>query len=50
MGLSGLLDPLTSDPALAEALHTARSGVRRDLDLVAPAGIRPFSLAGRYWP
>ena len=45
MSLSGLLDPLTSDPALAEALHTARSGVRRDLDLAAPAGIRPFALA-----
>ena len=49
MSLTGLLDVLfderTGDPALRAALDAARAEGRVDLDLTAPAGIRPFLLA-----
>ncbi|KWX05082.1 transcription-repair coupling factor [Carbonactinospora thermoautotrophica] len=45
MTLAGLLDLVSTHPALAEAVATARTGVLRDLDLAAPPGLRPFVIA-----
>ena len=42
MSLSGLLDLVSADPAVAQAIELARSGARHDLDLTAPVGYRPF--------
>ena len=53
LSLTGILDVLAADPAIAGALEAARSGPvgsRPELDLTAPAGVRPFvvaALAGR---
>jgi transcription-repair coupling factor (superfamily II helicase) len=41
--LHGLLDVVTADPALAQALE--RAGTAPSLDLTAPAGLRPFVIA-----
>ncbi|MCQ4044394.1 transcription-repair coupling factor [Streptantibioticus rubrisoli] len=45
MSLSGLLDVVTQDPHLAEALKAAGDGTRPHLDLVGPPGARPFVIA-----
>ncbi|AEW94477.1 MULTISPECIES: transcription-repair coupling factor [Streptomycetaceae] len=45
MSLSGLLDVVIEDPALAEAAEAARGGNRSRLDLVGPPGAQPFALA-----
>ncbi|MGW7007940.1 transcription-repair coupling factor [Streptomyces sp. NPDC054933] len=45
MSLNGLLDVVTQDPALAEAVKAAGDGNRPHLDLVGPPGARPFVLA-----
>jgi transcription-repair coupling factor (superfamily II helicase) len=42
MSLSGLLDLVPADPAVAQAIELARSGARHELDLTAPVGYRPF--------
>ena len=42
MSLSGLLDLVSADPAVAQAIELARSGARHELDLTAPVGYRPF--------
>ena len=44
MALSGLLDVVTGDPALARALAEARDGAERR-DLVAPPPLRPYLVA-----
>jgi transcription-repair coupling factor (superfamily II helicase) len=43
LSLAGLLDVVSGDPALAQALASATT---RTLDLSGPAGLRPFLLAG----
>ncbi|KRV48833.1 transcription-repair coupling factor [Wenjunlia vitaminophila] len=45
MSLTGLLDVVVEDPALAEAVAAARDGHRPYLDLVGPPAARPFALA-----
>ena len=48
MSLTGILDVLAADPAIAGALEAASSGpvgARSQLDLTAPAGVRPFVVA-----
>jgi transcription-repair coupling factor (superfamily II helicase) len=45
MPLSGLLGPVTRDPAVAAAISAAGEGSRPRLDLTAPPGLRPFALA-----
>ena len=44
MSLAGLLDVVTTDPALRKALEAADDGAPA-LDLTAPAGLRPFVVA-----
>jgi transcription-repair coupling factor (superfamily II helicase) len=48
VSLTGILDVLAADPAIAGALEAASSGpvgARSQLDLTAPAGVRPFVVA-----
>ncbi|MEV0602984.1 transcription-repair coupling factor [Streptomyces sp. NPDC050315] len=45
MSLTGLLDAVVRDPALAEAVEAATDGHRRHLDLVGPPAARPFAVA-----
>ncbi|MEV7421333.1 transcription-repair coupling factor [Streptomyces sp. NPDC091212] len=45
MSLHGLLDAVTQDPALAEAVKAASDGHRTHVDLVGPAAARPFAIA-----
>ncbi|GAA2146752.1 transcription-repair coupling factor [Kitasatospora kazusensis] len=45
MSLSGLLDVVVRDAALAEAIEAAAAGRRQHLDLVGPPAARPFALA-----
>ncbi|MCJ0870997.1 transcription-repair coupling factor [Streptomyces sp. AP-93] len=45
MSLHGLLDAVTRDPALAEAVTAAGDGNRMHVDLVGPAAARPFVIA-----
>ncbi|MDP9394686.1 MAG: transcription-repair coupling factor [Actinomycetota bacterium] len=50
MSLSGLIDAISADPAVGTAVDAARARARSQLDLTAPAGLRPFlvgSVAGR---
>ncbi len=42
MTLSGLIEFVSADPAVAQAVELARGGTRTELDLTAPAGYRPF--------
>ena len=50
MSLTGLLDLLlddqSGDPALRSVVEAARLGGHSALDLTAPAGVRPFAIAG----
>ncbi|MFJ1750108.1 transcription-repair coupling factor [Streptomyces sp. NPDC088116] len=45
MSLHGLLDAVTKDPALAEAVKAAADGRRSHVDLVGPPAARPFAVA-----
>ncbi|MGZ4495745.1 MAG: transcription-repair coupling factor, partial [Nocardioides sp.] len=45
MSLTGVLDVLADDPALAAAIDAAQSSGRTELDLTAPDGVRPFAIA-----
>jgi transcription-repair coupling factor (superfamily II helicase) len=45
MSLHGLLDAVTKDPALAEAVKAAADGHRMHVDLVGPPAARPFAVA-----
>ncbi|MFJ1703352.1 transcription-repair coupling factor [Kitasatospora sp. NPDC088346] len=45
MSLSGLLDVVVRDAALAEAVEAAATGRRQHLDLVGPPAARPFAIA-----
>lgn len=45
MSLTGLLDAVVRDPALAEALQAAADGNRPHLDLVGPPAARPLAVA-----
>src|SRR5262245_18817600 len=45
MSVTGLLDVLATDPALAAAVASARAGNAVAHDLIGPAGMRPFVLA-----
>ncbi|SEQ57110.1 transcription-repair coupling factor [Streptomyces radiopugnans] len=45
MSLTGLLDAVVVDPALAEAVRAAADGRRREVDLVGPPAARPFAVA-----
>ncbi|MFF4651256.1 transcription-repair coupling factor [Streptomyces sp. NPDC001380] len=45
MTLTGLLDVVAQDAALAEAVEAAATGARRHLDLVGPPAARPFAIA-----
>ncbi|MER6144114.1 transcription-repair coupling factor [Streptomyces sparsogenes] len=45
MSLTGLLDAVVRDPALAEAVQAAASGGRHHVDLVGPPAARPFAVA-----
>ncbi|MFF8312486.1 transcription-repair coupling factor [Streptomyces lydicus] len=45
MSLTGLLDAVVRDPALAEAVQAAADGHRRHVDLVGPPAARPFTIA-----
>ncbi|MEU9133442.1 transcription-repair coupling factor, partial [Kitasatospora sp. NPDC048540] len=45
MSLSGLLDVVVRDAALAEAVEAAAGGRRHHLDLVGPPAARPFAIA-----
>ncbi|MFZ3470810.1 transcription-repair coupling factor [Streptomyces sp. 4.24] len=45
MSLHGLLDAVTRDPALAEAVTAAVDGNRMHVDLVGPAAARPLAIA-----
>ncbi|MDP9417424.1 MAG: transcription-repair coupling factor [Actinomycetota bacterium] len=45
MSLSGLVDVVVPDPALVTAVEAARSGARLELDVTAPAGLRPLVIA-----
>jgi transcription-repair coupling factor (superfamily II helicase) len=45
MSLTGLLDAVVQDPALAEAVQAAKAGHRQHVDLVGPPAARPFAVA-----
>ncbi|MEU2392989.1 transcription-repair coupling factor [Streptomyces sp. NPDC007369] len=45
MSLHGLLDAVTRDPAVAEAVTAAGDGNRMHVDLVGPPAARPFAIA-----
>ncbi|MFI2260785.1 transcription-repair coupling factor [Streptomyces tubercidicus] len=45
MSLTGLLDAVVRDPALAEAVQAATDGHRPQVDLVGPPAARPFAIA-----
>ncbi len=45
MSLSGILDLITGDPAVHQAVDLARAGTSREFDLTAPTGYRPFVIA-----
>ncbi|MFC9240613.1 transcription-repair coupling factor [Streptomyces decoyicus] len=45
MSLTGLLDAVVRDPALAEALQAATDGNRPHVDLVGPPAARPLAVA-----
>ncbi|MFF3544991.1 transcription-repair coupling factor [Streptomyces platensis] len=45
MSLTGLLDAVVRDPALAEAVRAATDGHRPQVDLVGPPAARPFAIA-----
>ncbi|MFI6769924.1 transcription-repair coupling factor [Streptomyces sp. NPDC050355] len=45
MSLTGLLDAVVRDPALAEAVQAAADGHRPHVDLVGPPAARPFAVA-----
>ncbi|MFG2285993.1 transcription-repair coupling factor [Streptomyces sp. NPDC048595] len=45
MSLTGLLDAVVRDPALAEAVQAAADGHRPHVDLVGPTAARPFAVA-----
>ncbi|GFE24235.1 transcription-repair coupling factor [Streptomyces nigrescens] len=45
MSLTGLLDVVVRDPALAEAVQAAADGHRPQVDLVGPSAARPFAIA-----
>ncbi len=45
MSLTGLLDVVARDSALAEAIEAAATGHRQHLDLVGPPAARPFVIA-----
>ncbi|MFI0863270.1 transcription-repair coupling factor [Streptomyces smyrnaeus] len=45
MSLHGLLDAVTKDPALEEAVQAAADGNRHHVDIVGPAAARPFAVA-----
>ncbi|WP_327703249.1 transcription-repair coupling factor [Streptomyces decoyicus] len=45
MSLTGLLDAVVRDPALAEALQAATDGNRPHVDLVGPSAARPLAVA-----
>lgn len=45
MSLTGLLDAVVRDPALAEAVQAAADGGRHHVDLVGPPAARPFAVA-----
>ncbi|GAA2456130.1 transcription-repair coupling factor [Streptomyces macrosporus] len=45
MSLTGLLDAVVRDPALAEAVRAAADGSRHEVDLVGPPAARPFVVA-----
>ncbi|MGV9855627.1 transcription-repair coupling factor [Streptomyces sp. NPDC003442] len=45
MSLTGLLDAVVRDPALAEAVRGATDGHRPHVDLVGPPAARPFAIA-----
>ncbi|GCD45277.1 transcription-repair coupling factor [Streptomyces paromomycinus] len=45
MSLTGLLDAVAQDPALAEAVRAAADGNRPQVDLVGPPAARPFAVA-----
>jgi len=45
MGLAHLVRTVGTDPAIAEAIDTARAGTGGALELSAPAGLRPFVAA-----
>ncbi|MEO3976244.1 transcription-repair coupling factor [Streptomyces sp. CAU 1734] len=45
MSLHGLLDAVVRDPALAEAVRSARGSGRMHVDLVGPPAARPFAVA-----
>jgi transcription-repair coupling factor (superfamily II helicase) len=45
MSLTGLLDVVVTDPALAEAVQAAADGNTPHLDLVGPPAARPFAVA-----
>ncbi|WP_406476967.1 transcription-repair coupling factor [Streptomyces platensis] len=45
MSLTGLLDVVAKDPALAEAVQAATDGHRPQVDLVGPPAARPFAIA-----
>ncbi|MFG3120012.1 transcription-repair coupling factor [Streptomyces sp. NPDC048197] len=45
MSLTGLLDAVVRDPALAEAVRAAADGRRPHVDLVGPPAARPFVIA-----
>ena len=45
MTLSGVVQLLTADPVLAEAIHLARGGAVSSFDLSSPASVRPALIA-----
>ncbi|MFD7922304.1 transcription-repair coupling factor [Streptomyces sp. NPDC059740] len=45
MSLTGLLDAVVQDPALAEAVQAATDGHRPHVDVVGPPAARPFTVA-----
>lgn len=45
MSLTGLLDAVAQDPALAEAVQAAADGNRPHVDLVGPPAARPLAIA-----
>ena len=45
MSLTGLLDAVVRDPALAEAVRGAADGNRPHVDLVGPPAARPYAVA-----
>ncbi|MEU0063960.1 hypothetical protein ABZ085_11805, partial [Streptomyces albidoflavus] len=45
MSLHGLLDAVTEDPALTQALKAAGDGHLLTADLVGPPAARPFTVA-----